>query len=77
LCVNGWGIHVAVADDARQALADGSLLPVLPGWRLADLPVYAVTPRRGEQPAKVRHALDLLAGYFGSARDATRPADAV
>jgi LysR family transcriptional regulator, transcriptional activator for aaeXAB operon len=77
LCVSGWGIHVAVADDARQALADGSLLPVLPGWRLADLPVYAVTPRRGEQPAKVRHALDLLAGYFGSARDATRPADAV
>ena len=38
---------------------------MLPGWQLADLPVYAVTPRRGEQPAKVRHALDLLAQYFG------------
>jgi hypothetical protein len=37
---------------------------VLPGWQLADLPVYAVTPRRGEQPAKVRHALELLAVYF-------------
>jgi hypothetical protein len=31
---------------------------------LPDLPVYAVTPRRGEQPAKVRHALALLAAHF-------------
>ncbi len=77
LCVGGWGIHVAVADDARQALADGRLLPVLPGWRLADLPVYAVTPRRGEQPAKVRHALDLLAAYFGHAGQGTDAARAV
>ncbi|MDB5868259.1 MAG: transcriptional regulator, LysR family, partial [Polaromonas sp.] len=66
LCVAGWGICVGVSEDDRQALADGRLLPVLPGWRLAELPVYAVTPRRGEQPAKVRHALELLAGYFGS-----------
>ncbi|MDB5930913.1 MAG: transcriptional regulator, LysR family, partial [Polaromonas sp.] len=65
LCVAGWGISVGVSEQDRQALADGRLLPVLPGWRLGDLPVYAVTPRRGEQPAKVRHALDLLAGYFG------------
>lgn len=65
LCVAGWGIGMGVSEDDRKALADGRLLPVLPGWRLSDLPVYAVTLRRGEQPAKVRHALDLLAGYFG------------
>ncbi len=43
------------------------LLPVLPGWSLADVPVYAATIRRGEQPAKVRHALELLAwdGMWG------------
>ncbi|RZJ26498.1 MAG: LysR family transcriptional regulator [Haliea sp.] len=64
LCLAGWGISIVVSDDDRRALADGRLLPVLPGWRLPDLPVYAVTPRRGEQPAKVRHALDLLAVYF-------------
>jgi hypothetical protein len=29
------------------------------------MPVYAVTLRQGEQPAKVRHALDLLTGFFG------------
>lgn len=64
LCVAGWGIGLGVSEDDRQALADGRLLPVLPGWALSDLPVHAVTPRRGEQPAKVRHALDLLVAYF-------------
>ena len=64
LCVAGWGISMAVSEDDRQALADGRLLPVLPGWRMSDMPLYAVTPRRGEQPAKVRHTLDLLAAWF-------------
>lgn len=77
LCLQGWGIQVGVSDEARQALADGRLLPVLPEWRLADLPVYALTPGRGEQSAKVRHALDLLARYFGTGADAARPAVAV
>ena len=45
-------------------LADRCLVPVLPGRQLPDLPVYAITPRRGEQPAKVRHALALLAAHF-------------
>lgn len=65
LCLAGWGIGLGVSEDDRQALADGRLLPVLPGWALSDLPVYAITPRRGDQPAKVRHALDLLTAYFG------------
>jgi DNA-binding transcriptional LysR family regulator len=64
LCVAGWGISVVVSQDDRRALDDGRLLPVLPGWQLPDLPVYAITPRRGEQPAKVRHALTLLAAHF-------------
>lgn len=64
LCVAGWGISVVVSEDDRRALADGRLLPVLPQWQLPDMPLYAITPRRGEQPAKVRHALTLLAAYF-------------
>jgi DNA-binding transcriptional LysR family regulator len=55
---------VVVSDDDRRALADGRLVPVLPQWHLPDLPVYAITPRRGEQPAKVRHALVLLEAWF-------------
>ncbi len=74
LAVAGWGLHLGVSEDDRQALADGRLLPVLPGWQLADLPVYAVTLRRGEQPAKVRHALELLAAWFGGASPGPPPA---
>ncbi len=72
MCVGGWGISVGVTDEDRQALADGRLIAVLPEWRLIDLPVYAVTQRRGAQPAKVRHALDLLAAQF-AAREASVP----
>lgn len=64
LCVAGWGIGMAVSEDDRAALAGGRLLPILPGWHMTDVPVYAVTPRRGEQPAKVRHTLDLLVAFF-------------
>lgn len=67
LCVAGWGISVVVSDDDRRALVDGRLLPVLPGWQLPVMPIYAITPRRGEQPAKVRHALALLTAYFEQA----------
>lgn len=64
LGVAGWGICMAVRQEDFAALADGRLVPVLPGWHLADLPVYAITPRRGEQPAKVRHTLEVLGRYF-------------
>ena len=66
LCVAGWGISVVVTDDDRRALADGRLLPVLPDWKLPDFVIYAVTPRRGDQPAKVRHTLALLSDYFAA-----------
>ncbi|BBB63412.1 hypothetical protein UNDKW_5139 [Undibacterium sp. KW1] len=63
LCVAGWGISIAVSEDDHQALANGSLVAVLPDWKLPDLVMHAITPRRDEQPAKVRHALALLAEH--------------
>jgi LysR family transcriptional regulator, transcriptional activator for aaeXAB operon len=75
LCLAGWGISQGVSEDDRRALVNGRLLPTLAGWQLADVPVYAVTLRRGEQLAKVRYALDLLAGYFGVGAGATDPAN--
>jgi len=78
LALAGWGISMGVSEDDRKALAEGRLLPVLPGWRMADVPVYAVTPRRGEQPAKVRYTLELLAAWFGGGRMAkVKPAAGV
>ena len=64
LCVAGWGISIVLSDDDRRALADGRLVPVLPDWSPPDYEAYAITARRGEQPAKVRHAMALLANYF-------------
>jgi len=66
LAVAGWGLYVGMRDDVRQAMVDGRLAPVLPDWRLEPAAVFAVTPRRGEQPAKVRHALQALQQHFAS-----------
>lgn len=71
LAIAGWGISMGVSEDDRKAMAEGRLLPILPGWRMADVPVYAVTPRRGEQPAKVRYTLELLAAWFVGVRPVT------
>ncbi len=68
LCVAGWGISLVITEDDRRALADGRLVQVLPDWKLPEFVIYAVTPRRGEQPAKVRHALTLLEDYFAKLR---------
>ncbi|WP_332743071.1 LysR substrate-binding domain-containing protein [Hydrogenophaga sp.] len=66
LAVGGWGLYVGMADDVRQPMVEGRLAPVLPEWRLAPAAVYAVTPRRDEQPAKVRHALQALQQHFAA-----------
>ena len=66
LAVAGWGLYVGMTDDVRQAMAEGRLAPVLPDWRLEPAAVFAVTPRRGEQPAKVRHALQALQQHFAA-----------
>ena len=74
LCVAGLGLAVAVEPDVDAALAAGRLVPVLPRWRLDALPVHAVTPRRREQPAKVRHAIEALRSLFTPPAPARRSA---
>ncbi|MCY1384218.1 LysR substrate binding domain protein [compost metagenome] len=71
----GWGIQVAVAEDARQAMAHGTLVPVLPGWTLGPVPVFAVTPTRDELPAKVRHTLAALQAHFATHPGGSRVRD--
>lgn len=71
----GWGLFTAVAEDARRALLQGRLVPVLPGWALAPIPVWAITPRRDDLPAKVRHALAALRDFFQAHPGGSRPRD--
>ncbi|NWK79361.1 LysR family transcriptional regulator [Aquitalea sp. LB_tupeE] len=56
----GMGLSIQPEPEVRQELADGSLLRVLPQWRLPALGIFVVTPRRDAQPAKVRYAIEAL-----------------
>jgi DNA-binding transcriptional LysR family regulator len=60
LCVAGLGLAALVRPDADDDLSSGRLVPLLEAWRRAPMPVWAVTPQRKAQPAKVRHALAAL-----------------
>ena len=60
LTLAGLGISAQPEPEIRRELARGELVPLLPDWQLPGSGVYAVTPRRGAQPAKVRHAIDAL-----------------
>lgn len=66
MCVAGLGIALLVRHDVDDDLVAGRLAPVLPGWRPAPIPVWAVTPQRDAQPAKVRHAIAALAASLRS-----------
>jgi DNA-binding transcriptional LysR family regulator len=64
MCAAGLGLARLGRVDAHDDLAAGRLVPVLPAWTLPALDVWAVTPQRDAQPAKVRHAIDALQRYL-------------
>jgi DNA-binding transcriptional LysR family regulator len=64
LCVAGLGIARLSRVDADDDLRAGRLQRVLAPWAAEPLPIWAVTPQRDRQPAKVRHVLDALQAYL-------------
>lgn len=56
----GLGISRQVEPDVAADLASGALVRVLPEWSLPPIGIWAVTPQREAQPAKVRHAIEAL-----------------
>lgn len=64
LCEAGLGLAMLSPSDLDDAARDGRLVPLLPGWQPPALPVYALTPQRDAQPAKVRHAIAALKAHF-------------
>lgn len=56
----GMGLAIQPEPEVRTAIAQGRLVNVLPEWNLGKLSIYAVTPRREAQPAKVRYAIEAL-----------------
>lgn len=67
MCGAGLGLCMVTHPDVHEALQSGRLQRVLPAWSLAPGPVWAVTPQRDNQPAKVRHAIAALQAYFATA----------
>ncbi len=66
MCEHGLGVARLVHADVLPSLERGALVQVLAPWRLATMPVWAVTPRREGEAAKVRAALSYLKRYFAS-----------
>lgn len=66
LALAGAGIARQPLPDVEQEIAEGRLIRLLPEWRLPAIGVYAVTPQREAQPAKVRYAIDALRQYLAS-----------
>lgn len=64
MCAAGLGISRCILADVDDELRQGRLEVLLPEWRLTPLQLWAVTPRRSEQPAKVRHAIDAIRTYL-------------
>jgi DNA-binding transcriptional LysR family regulator len=61
----GLGIAGLASYAAVESLQDGRLEHVLPGWRLADLSIWACLPTRRHLPASTRAFMDFLVDEFG------------
>ena len=60
LCAAGLGLAALVREEARDELNSGRIVPLLGGWRLEALQVWAVTPGRERRPARVGRAIAAL-----------------
>lgn len=64
MALAGAGIARQPLPDVEAELKSGKLIRLLPEWRVPAIGVYAVTPQRDAQPAKVRHAIEALRRYL-------------
>lgn len=64
LCEAGLGLAMLGDEDVAAAVASGRLLRLEAAIDLPVLPVWALTPQRDAQPAKVRHAIAALRSRF-------------
>ena len=64
MCEAGLGVAMLVSMDVHADVQAGRLVRLLPDWSFGGLDIWAVTPQRDAQPAKVRQAIAALAGYL-------------
>ena len=66
MCEAGLGPALLGSMDVQEALREGRLQRLLPDWDFGALDLWAVTPQRDAQPAKVRLAIAALGQYLRS-----------
>jgi len=64
MCEAGLGVALLGSMDVHGDVQAGRLVRLLPGWSFGGLDIWAVTPQRDAQPAKVRQAIAALAAYL-------------
>jgi DNA-binding transcriptional LysR family regulator len=64
MCTAGLGLARLGLADVADDLVAGRLVAVLPDWTHGAFDIWAVTPQRDAQPAKVRAAIDALQRYL-------------
>ena len=64
MCEAGLGLALVGSMDAHEALQAGRLVRLLPDWSFGTLDIWAVTPQRDAQPAKVRQSIAALHAYL-------------
>ena len=64
MCEAGLGLALQGSLDVQDALRAGRLVRLLPQWSMGPLDIWAVTPQRDAQPAKVRQAIAALHSYL-------------
>jgi DNA-binding transcriptional LysR family regulator len=64
LCQHGHGVARILYLDVQKELVNGSLVEVLPEWKLPNFTLYAIISKHEQQPMKIHRCLDALKQYF-------------
>ncbi|WP_202742964.1 LysR family transcriptional regulator [Acinetobacter calcoaceticus] len=64
LCQQGHGIARILYLDAQKELKAGTLIEILPDWKLPAFTLYAETVKHDQQPMKIQRCVEALKQYF-------------
>lgn len=64
LCQQGHGIARILYLDAQKELMNGSLIEILPDWKLPAFTLYAEIAKHDQQPMKIQRCVEALKQYF-------------
>ncbi|MDC4622264.1 LysR family transcriptional regulator [Acinetobacter baumannii] len=64
LCQQGHGIARILYLDAQKELKNGSLIEILPDWKLPAFTLYAEITKHDQQPMKIQRCVEALKQYF-------------